>query len=216
MEIELKNNTFELCPQKVILWRDQNTLLVSDLHIGKIAHFRKAGIALPHTAIQENFNRLDHLLAYYPIERIIFIGDLFHSDINIEWKEFYFWRRRYSRVNMDIVPGNHDRLPASFFSDYDIAVHSRSLDIGPFTFAHHPQNVFRDTDQYVFSGHIHPLIRISGLANQSLRLPCFYFGAQQAILPSFGYFTGGHRIHPSEKDLVVAIANDRLVKVCPR
>ena len=34
-----------------MIWENTNTLLVADIHLGKITHFRKAGIAVPAAAI---------------------------------------------------------------------------------------------------------------------------------------------------------------------
>lgn len=213
MQLIIKENTFRLCTQKAAYWTEQKTLLISDLHIGKIAHFRKAGIAVPAKAMMENFNRLDELMQDNEVEKVLFIGDLFHSDVNNEWDFFCNWRKQYKSTKMQIVLGNHDRLPSSFCDDFNIDVYKTDLRIGPFTFAHHPAKKFTNEDEYVISGHVHPVVILSGKANQHLKLPCFYFGEQQAILPGFGYFTGGYRIKPASGDTVVAIASNKLVEV---
>ncbi|MGB4773651.1 MAG: ligase-associated DNA damage response endonuclease PdeM [Daejeonella sp.] len=213
MEITLKNNTFKLCEQKALFWKEENLLLISDLHIGKIAHFRKAGIALPQKAIDNNFIRLDILMQSNNVKKILFIGDLFHSDINQEWDLFCKWRSNYSTIKMQIVLGNHDRLPGSFCNDFNISITQKELDIFPFIFSHHPRKVFKTADEYIFSGHVHPVIQLRGKANQRIKLPCFYFGQQQAILPSFGYFTGGYAMDVLEKDRVIAIANEKLIVI---
>jgi len=44
--------------------------------------------------------------------------------------------------------------------------------------------------KYNLIGHIHPGVQLKGSAKQSIKLPCFYFGVQQGILPAFGAFTG--------------------------
>lgn len=212
MQIQIKNNTFQLLAQKAILWEDENTLLLSDLHIGKISHFRKEGIPVPLKGLHENFKRLDEIMETNFVQKIIFIGDLFHSTLNNEWRTFCDWREKYKEVEMDIVMGNHDSFPVSFYTEICLNVHKTDLTIGPFTFAHHPREGFHD-EEYVISGHVHPVIRLNGLANQSLRFPCFYFGEQQAILPSFGYFTGGYYIKPEENDRVVAVVNKTLIEI---
>jgi DNA ligase-associated metallophosphoesterase len=213
LNITLHNNIFTLCPQKALFWQEQNTLLISDLHIGKILHFRKAGIAIPPQAVMENFARLDQLMKAHEVKKIIFIGDLFHSDVNNEWDQFCEWRKNYKDIEMKIVLGNHDKLPDSFCDDFNIEVHKKDMNVGPFTFSHYPAKEFKSDEEYVFSGHIHPVIVLSGKASQHIKLPCFYFGKQQAILPSFGYFTGGYRIEPVKGDRVVGIAEGKLVEV---
>lgn len=212
MELRIRNNTFLLLPQKAIFWKEQQTLLLSDLHIGKITHFRKAGIPVPHAGSQNNFRRLDEIILNTNPSHILFVGDLFHSDVNQEWDQFCAWRKQYPEIKMDIVLGNHDRLPDNFCNDYQIDIHPTELVIGPFTFAHHPREEFK-SDEYIISGHVHPVISLSGIARQYVTVPCFYFGLQQAILPSFGYFTGGYAIDVTENDTVVAVAQNKLFAV---
>lgn len=212
MELRIKNNTFLLLPQKAIYWKEQRKIIVSDLHIGKISHFRKAGIPIPQEGSQNNFNRLDEIVRNNHPTTILFVGDLFHSDVNQEWDQFCNWRKQYPHIKMDIVLGNHDRLPENFCDKYQIDIYPKELIVGPFTFAHHPREEF-NKDEYIISGHIHPVVSLSGMARQHVTLPCFYFGAQQAILPSFGYFTGGFVIDVAENDTVVAIAQHKLFAV---
>lgn len=212
MELQIRNNTFVLLPQKALYWKERDMLLISDLHIGKIGHFRKAGIALPQAAAQQNFSRLDEIITTTKASQILFVGDLFHSDVNQEWDQFCMWRKQYPALKMDIVLGNHDRLPDNFCDEFQITIHPLELSIDGFTFTHYPRENFSE-GEYVISGHVHPVISISGLARQHITAPCFYFGTQQAILPSFGYFTGGHVINIQKTDSVVAVVNDKLVTV---
>lgn len=212
MELRVKNNTFVLLPQKAIYWKEQQTILISDLHIGKISHFRKAGIPVPHEAAQNNFTRLNEIISSTQPTNILFVGDLFHSDVNQEWDQFCTWRKQYPNIKMDIVLGNHDRLPENFCTDFLIDIYPTELVIGPFTFAHHPREEFSE-NEYVISGHVHPVVFLSGIGRQYASVPCFYFGLQQAILPSFGYFTGGYAIDVQVTDTVVAVAQNKLYSV---
>lgn len=66
---------------------------------------------------------------------------------------------------------------------------------------------------YQLCGHVHPCIRLSGKAKQSLRLPCFYFTQHLGLLPAFGGFTGMHAIKPVSGDVVVGIAEGDLVRI---
>jgi DNA ligase-associated metallophosphoesterase len=212
MELRIRNNTFLLLPQKAIYWKEQRTILVSDLHIGKISHFRKAGIAIPQEGSQDNFKRLDEIVTNTNAAHILFVGDLFHSEVNHEWDQFCIWRKQYPNITMDIVLGNHDRLPENFCDNYQINIYPKELVLGPFTFGHHPREEFAD-DEYVISGHVHPVVSLGGTARQSVTVPCFYFGIQQAILPSFGYFTGGYAVQVSDSDTVIAVAQNQLFSV---
>src|SRR6187549_1973507 len=102
MEININGNTFILLPQKAIFWKQEKTLLIGDLHLGKVMHFRKEGIAVPSAAAETNFARLDELLSSNRTERIIFLGDLFHNQYNSEWERFKKWRSDNPSVEMII------------------------------------------------------------------------------------------------------------------
>jgi DNA ligase-associated metallophosphoesterase len=193
MQIEIRDHHFTLLPQKAILWNEKKTLLISDLHLGKVTHFRREGIAIPSGSLKNNFDRLDELIQNHEVHRIIFLGDLFHNNINAEWDMFTKWRNKYHSVEMLIVLGNHDIIPIHLFKTNNITVYEKDFNDGLFSFTHHPKTVFND-NTYFFCGHLHPVFTLKAKGNQSLRLPCFVIDECQAILPGYGVFTGGYRI----------------------
>src|SRR5690242_10015167 len=136
MQIKIKGQTLLLLPEKAIYWEEEQTLIISDLHLGKVSYFRKEGIPVPSGGIDKNFNRLNHLLSHYDVRRIIFTGDLFHGKENKEWELFKSWRKDFPDIRMDIVMGNHDLLSASHYSGASVAVSNCDLRISPFTFCH--------------------------------------------------------------------------------
>ncbi len=210
MEIIIRNNHLTILPQKAVFWQEEKALLISDLHLGKISHFRKEGIPLPLQAIKNNFKRLDELILTNNAHTIIFTGDLFHSSMNSEWEHFCTWRKKYHSVDMHIVLGNHDQFNDECYSSLPLSVHKKEFRFNPFSFTHHPKTNY-DGLSYNIAGHIHPVIKLTGKANQHFKFPCFYFGKQQAVLPSFGYFTGGYVIEPEDGDQVIAVVENKLV-----
>src|SRR5688500_14857465 len=123
MEIEIRGHQFQLLPQKAAFWKNTGTLLIGDLHLGKITHFRKAGIAVPSAAYENNFARLDEMVDSLQTDRIIFLGDLFHSRYNKEWDRFTTWRNKYKSLEMIIVLGNHDILPHDLMHQNNLVVY---------------------------------------------------------------------------------------------
>ena len=122
------------------------------------------------------------------------------------------WRKDHSSVEMEMVMGKHDLISKSQFENASMTVNDCELTIGPFTFCHHPQEGI-SFDKYFICGHIHPVFSVQGLANQNVRLPCFYFGRMQAILPSFGYFTGGFEVKRKPGDQVYLVLDNSVVEV---
>lgn len=213
MEITLLNQVFEPLPQKSLWWKASSTLLLSDLHLGKIAHFRKAGIALPQQGTERNYAVLDDLLNHTNASRIFFLGDLFHSDINAEWERFLTWRKTHASVWMAIILGNHDILPHSIYQQAGLETVQKEWIEAGFCLRHHPLESAETKTEYVISGHVHPCFRLHGRGRQSLKFPCFYFGKHEAILPSFGHFTGGFTIEPNPGETVVCVAKNELVQI---
>ena len=120
MQIEIRGNHFILLTQRAIFWEETQTLLIGDLHLGKITHFRKEGIAVPNNAAANNFLRLNELVQRTGATRIIFLGDLFHNEYNSEWETFREWRAEHHYIDMIIVMGNHDILPVSLLLECDL------------------------------------------------------------------------------------------------
>ena len=206
--ILIHKQTFILHQSGAVLWVEQNALLILDVHLGKVAHFRKHGIAIPSEAIFENFARLTTVVEYFSPSKIIFLGDLFHSKINNEWNLFVNWtQERLAKIIL--VEGNHDIIAKEKYSEIDIEIFPE-LSIDNFLLTHFPEE--RD-GAFNFCGHIHPGITLRGSGRQSLKLPCFFQKQNQMILPAFGEFTGNFYLVPTGNDIVYAITNEKVIVV---
>lgn len=184
-------------------------LLIADLHLGKVTHFRKAGLGLPAAVEQENLDRLNKLIIDHDPSEILILGDLFHSQLNEMWAEFLRFMGEFKTVKFTLIMGNHDILEDHLYKHPQLRC-LMDLTIGPFLFTHHP--TFKE-DLYNICGHIHPGIRLVGQGLQSLRLPCYIFREKGAILPAFGAFTGLKVISPLKSDNIYAIADDTVTAV---
>ncbi|MDG1571211.1 ligase-associated DNA damage response endonuclease PdeM [Robiginitalea sp. M366] len=198
--------TLEMHPWGVLYWKARGMLLLSDLHLGKVTHFRKYGAAVPLEALQRNFNRLRHLTDIYRPERICFLGDLFHSHMNREWELFEAWVKTCA-ARLDLVVGNHDIIDPVRFEALGISCRDQ-WEIGPFKLTHHPAE---SEDRFNISGHIHPAVRLAGAGRQRLRLPVFYLRQRQLILPAFGAFTGTHVVSPEPGERLYALAGETVL-----
>lgn len=200
-----------LSSQRSIFWEEQKALIVSDVHFGKTGHFRKSGIAVPQAVYKEDLQRLVSLLHYFKPQRLIVVGDFFHSHVNIELDLFKKWRSDFAALKIELVKGNHDILKESWYGEVDIVVHHKDLLINNFLFSH--EHCEADNSIYVFCGHIHPGIIINGLGKQSLRFPCFYFAKDHCILPAFSKFTGAVDMGLRNANKVYAIVENSLLPI---
>ncbi|MFB9078852.1 ligase-associated DNA damage response endonuclease PdeM [Flavobacterium procerum] len=208
MTITINNQNFILHPCGAAFWEEKKMLLISDLHLGKIAHFRKHGMAIPEKAVQENFNRLKNVLELFDSETIIFLGDLFHSTINAEWDFFEEWTKTVTQ-QLILVEGNHDVISKKYYEDLNIEIYSELI-IDDFLLTHHPS---KRENFFNFCGHIHPGIKLKGLGRQFLSLSCFFRKPNQMIFPAFGEFTGNFNLIPEENDKVYAIAKNEIIEI---
>jgi uncharacterized protein len=200
-----------LSSQRSIYWEEQKALIISDVHFGKTGHFRKSGIAVPQAVYKEDLQRLVSLLHYFKPERLIVVGDFFHSHANIELDLFKKWRSDFSTLKIELAKGNHDILKESWYNEVDIIVHHKDLLIDKFLFSH--EHCVAGDGAYVFCGHIHPGIILNGLGKQSLRFPCFYFAEDHCILPAFSKFTGAVDMGLRNAASVYAIVENALVPI---
>jgi len=215
MTITLYNEILRLLPQKAIFWPREKALLIADAHFGKVGHFRKAGVPVPNQLLHNDIDLLTELLKTHQPQKLIFLGDLFHSNINYDWEIFGAWRNAFKNVEFHLVKGNHDRMEAQFFKDFSIELHDPVLKIEPFIFSHIPFKNSDDisNDSYLLAGHVHPGIQLRGKGRQAARLPCFYFGERQGILPAFGGFTGLGIIQLAQNSRVFVVVENEIIKL---
>lgn len=211
-ETHIGGEKMYLHPLRAMYWQRENMLLISDLHLGKATHFRKSGIPLPRALSDANWDKLISLLLDFQPHRLLFLGDLFHSDLNEEWDDFCQLTRQFSQLQFELVPGNHDILFAQHYEAARLILHPTVLEIQPFIFSHHPLENIPDF-YYNLCGHTHPSVCLRGNGRQKLRLPCFYFSKNQGILPAFGAFTGTAEIQPRNGDQVFVIVEDTVFPV---
>lgn len=210
MEITLHGEQLHLLPEKAIYWPKEQALILSDLHLGKVDHFRKAGIAVPEKAGLANYVLLQELINLYVPRSMYILGDLFHSEYNIDWERLNEFIYSFPEVDFILIKGNHDILHSSQYERTQLVIYQDHHTLGPFYLSHHPEE---KNGFYNLCGHIHPCIKLRGKGRQYLRLPCFYFGEHGGILPAIGSFTGHHPIKKGPKDDVYAIADGQIVKI---
>jgi uncharacterized protein len=211
LKFALKGEQVTLLSQRLLYLSEHRVLLLADAHFGKINHFRRAGIAVPSLANNRNASELIDAINETKPERVIFLGDLFHSTINDDWQTVGQITKHFAQCSFELVVGNHDILDAHHYSQCNIDWVQKQA-IGQWLLTHEPLSEIPDR-LYNFCGHIHPGILLTGAGKQSLLLPCFYFGKQQGILPAFGAFTGLAKIKPKKGDEIFIISNGKIVAV---
>jgi DNA ligase-associated metallophosphoesterase len=211
--VTIAGETLELLAAPAIHWPRLATLFVADPHCGKAATFRAAAVPAPRGTTEEALRRLDRAISAVDATRVVFLGDFLHAREGrapATLATLNRWRAQHSAIEMVLVRGNHDKRAGDPPAELAIACVDAPMIEAPFAFAHHPRAV---PEQYVLAGHVHPGARLAGAGRDRVRLPCFWFGAEIAVLPAFGEFTGLADIDPALGDRVWVVADDAVVEV---
>lgn len=208
MTINIKQQTFRLHHYGSIYWNEEEMLIVADLHLGKIEHFRKHGSALPDLSNAIDYIHLEQNIAEFQPKSVVFLGDLFHSTLNKSWRIFDGWTKRQP-VDFILIVGNHDIIPVTKFEDLGFTVEYQ-VNTSGFSLTHKPEDCGEEVN---ICGHIHPGYKLKGKGRQYLNLSCFYQQEQRLILPAFGQFTGNYYVQPEEKEHIYVCSEHSVLQV---
>ncbi|MEQ8425324.1 MAG: ligase-associated DNA damage response endonuclease PdeM [Cyclobacteriaceae bacterium] len=211
VKFEINKTDLILLAQKAIFIPAKKILLVADLHLGKVNHFRRSGIAVPTAVNKKNLELLVELINRLKPTRVIFLGDLFHSHYNEEWEAMGQVVRHFGDCKFELVRGNHDIMSNLQYERSSLTV-CNLLELNSFILTHEPMEAV-PANRYNLAGHIHPGVRLRGKGRQALTVPCFFFGEHQAILPAFGSFTGFVRVPVTKGDKVFIIADRKVLEL---
>lgn len=211
-EVHVAEQHLWLHPCRAAYWVEERALLLADLHLGKATHFQRSGISVPVDVSYENWDRLIAVLLDFRPDRVLILGDLFHSEYNADWEDFSALTHQFSEVSFELIKGNHDILSEQAYQAAQLTLHEEPLEIGGWLLSHHPMEDVPE-GQYNLAGHIHPGVVLSGSGRQRMRLPCFWFGERQGLLPAFGAFTGTSNVQPKAGDQVFVLAQEQVVPV---
>jgi DNA ligase-associated metallophosphoesterase len=210
-------HTLQLLPQRALWWPSEKTLLVADVHLGKGATFRALSQPLPRGSSSQDLQRLSALVAQLQAQRLVVLGDFWHSRHGITPALFHAlrqWRHQHRQQQVILVRGNHDRaiskgnVPASLgielveepfpLASGLHACHAPPLQVaglplagGNGTSNMPPAEVSANLPEaFYLAGHLHPAVRLAGKDHDSARVPCFVWQAGQLVLPAFGSLAG--------------------------
>lgn len=203
----------ELLPQRAVYWKQENTLLVADVHLGKEHAFGRQGIAIPAGSSERTLRNLSLCLKNTSANECIVLGDFFHDTpvASDSWlvsiREFL---DEHPDVTFTIVAGNHDKILGQGKIDTRINWHNKPIQRGPFVLQHEPG---KDARGYVLAGHIHPVISIGKAFQRQVSGRCFWQQADCLVFPAFGEFTGGFRVTPTKQDAVYMIGSQSVIPI---
>jgi uncharacterized protein len=211
-------NGLTLLPERAV-WRESSrSLFVADVHIGKAAAFRAAGLPAPAGTTRENLARLDALIAALNPRTLVVLGDLFHARAayrDASLGEVAAWRGRHAGLAIRLVAGNHDLGAGPPPAELGLEVVDEPHGFDGLVCRHRPIDEAGEGAP-ILAGHVHPATRLYGPGHDRLRLPCYVLRGRQLVLPAFGEFTGSAMASADAETALCVVAGDRLLYVPQR
>ncbi len=202
----------DLLAQRVLYIPQYQMLVISDWHLGKLGHFRQEGIFVPPMQIQDELERLGQIIETESIQKVVFLGDLFHSSWNPEWDDFVVYLRQFSEIDFILTKGNHDLLSDTILKQSPLRVLDYLQLDDAIVLSHEPIPGMRSTILNIV-GHIHPGVRINARGRQQFRLPCFYLNSNVLTLPAFGRWTGLYMVQKTADNRLFPIVGDDVIEL---
>lgn len=170
-------------------WEDEQTLVVSDLHLEKGSSLACRGRLIPPYDTGATLARLTATVGRYNPARIISLGDSFHdADAADRLPPRFSESLKAIMAGREWIwiSGNHDPAPPADLG----GTSAREVLMRSLVFRHEPQ---KGNQPGEIAGHLHPAGKINR-RTKTVRRPCFVTDGSRMILPSFGAFTGGLNI----------------------
>ncbi len=219
VDIEIGGETLSLLADRAASWARASTLFVADLHLGKPAAFRAAGIPVPEASTGADLRRLSELLDSTGAERLVILGDLLHSKSGRAPETIgavSSWRQQRASLDVVLLKGNHDDSAGDPPADWSMRVSSAPVVEGPFVYAHDPEDAASERARglTLLCGHLHPAVSLAGAGRSSLRARCFWLrmGSRRLVFPAFGAFTGSRVVRPAAEDRVFVLGDGEIVE----
>lgn len=173
-------------PSGVLLLPEEQTLVVSDLHLEKGAAHARRGMMLPPYDTAATLSLLTNVIARHTPKRVVCLGDSFHDRRGAASMPTVY-RDALARLTAGCdwvwISGNHDPEPPLGLGGETM----ETLSIGRLTLRHEPTPERAPGE---IAGHLHPAARVA-VRGRSVRGSCFASDGERMILPSFGVTTGG-------------------------
>ena len=203
------NSSLEMLPTRALLLPQTNELLICDIHLGKGEYFQQNGIPLTNNSDEQNLLRIKNIVKEHSPNKLIILGDLFHSKYSISesLKNKVELLPETLNIKIELIVGNHDI--GCKVKNINFLKFKRSNN---FIFTHEPIEKFEDNILNI-CGHYHPKIYLKDTKDK-LSFRCFALDEKKHIfyLPAFGDLTGGYPCKNSFKKWAI-ISDKQIVQI---
>ena len=182
----------------------EDTLIISDLHIGYEQSLNREGIMVPRFQYKKILERIHEIINRINTDRVVVNGDLKHEFGRItlqEWEEslnfIEFLKENFNEVIL--LKGNHDNFTKFIAEKTGLEVYE-TYSLGDFIIMHGdkiPSDIMSKKESTIVIGHEHPCIGIRN-GERLEKIKCFLKGNYKEknliVMPSFNFVTEGSDI----------------------
>ena len=167
-------------PEGAMVWPDEGTVVVADLHLGYEATRAKSGDYLPELSLNDVQKRLAGLFVSMDVKRLVVAGDVTESSAAMRGRQsvlhqFQTWLEDQG-IESILIAGNHDhQVNSTAFFQKSYVVQGWLVHHG-----HQPMDRNEDGLKGQITGHLHPVMKWQGRTFRA-----FLSSPGQIILPAF-------------------------------
>jgi putative SbcD/Mre11-related phosphoesterase len=173
----------EIFPGGAALIKEENALVVADMHLGCEASLEYQGVSIPRVQSRKIQQYMKTMIDALEPSKVIVAGDLKHNfsrNLNQEWQDVYrFVKMLLGRVPLEVIKGNHDNYLGSILREYRIPLRSEITCTGIRIVHGHFGTL---SGKMTLMGHLHPSIRLRESTGSSLKNQCFLYEADKGVL----------------------------------
>ena len=214
----MKKNSYKFCwedtflemlPSRALFLPQTKELLISDIHLGKAEYIQQNAIPLTKNSDENNLARIKKIVKKYIPEKLIILGDLFHSKYSIDktLQKKVEDLPELLKTTVELILGNHD--VGCDFKNIKIFDTKKTKNI---TFSHEPVNLAVNKTLNI-CGHYHPKIYLKNNRDK-LSFRCFAMDKNKntLFLPAFGDLTGGYPCKKSFKKWAI-VSEEEIIEI---
>jgi putative SbcD/Mre11-related phosphoesterase len=213
-------------PWPALLLEKENTLLVSDLHIGLEDMHERKGVHIPTSILPKIVKSVVTPAKELGCSKVIILGDVKHEFGEPREEDWFGVKklvRQLREINCqtEVVRGNHDNYIVLILKELNIPLHEPALDLGKFLLTHGHLEFYRPENKHIIMGHEHPAVSIRDDLGVKHAFKAFLngrlLGSQITILPSTSPLTIGMAMNeiPSGELLSPILRNSNLGELVP-
>lgn len=213
---------------------DRHYIAISDLHIGLEAELGQKGITVKSTLVQEMLDEIISLADSQNAIGLVLLGDVKNTVGAIskqEWDDIpLFFKKLSSRMDVFLVPGNHDGSIRHLVPDSINVISSRGMVMGDtlFVHGHSLPSDMRSHVRRIVMGHLHPVFLKKGSVVNGKRVWVSMQVKKEAlfseqglldiiVVPSFNkylYTTGERTYRRSTSPIISRVIGGDAVQKC--